>query len=135
MDAKDILKKYSYKIESELGNVNESEEYKEFKQESIKDLSSYERWANSLGNLISIKVSYKDKVKQEKYIKDAHISVTPQQVITLSMISFLLILFLTVISTIAIFFFTEKIQFTLLILGGSSGFVLLSTVICSKDTR
>ena len=119
MDSKDILEKYSSKIESQLDSNerSQSEEYSEFKREMIKENSPYERWAHSLGNVVSLKVSPKDRIKQEKLIKEAHLAVTPEQTITLAIVAFLVPVFLTILSTAAIFVITEKIQLSLVVLG------------------
>ena len=60
MRTEDILKKYSRKIEQQIGDfdLNEQEregasrEYMQFKQEMMPSLSRYEKWSQSLGNII-----------------------------------------------------------------------------------
>ena len=60
----EILNKYARKIESEMGSdipkrENYSQEYKQFKQNMLPDISRYKRWTDSLGNAIKIKLSQK----------------------------------------------------------------------------
>lgn len=114
----EILRKYSSKIESEIENAPKtSQDYKQFKLDMQIANSSYEKWAKSLGNLISIKVAEKDRIKIEKELKDAHLSVTPSQVLTLAMVSFLAIVFVTLASAFALYLINGEIQFILIILG------------------
>ena len=66
---KDIIEKYSRKLESEISSDFSSQtqaqayskEYSQFKSDMIPELSRYEKWAQSLGNIIKISVSQKDK--------------------------------------------------------------------------
>src|SRR3989344_6593632 len=109
---KDILEKYSKKLESQLGTFNAdesaeenySEEYERFRAEMVPELTRYERWANSLGNIIKIKVSEKDRVKVQRYLEIAHLNVTPSQALTLSLLSMLAIFFAAVLFAVAIYF-------------------------------
>ena len=56
---KEILEKYSRKLESQITTdyEDDSKEYIKFRQEMIPELSRYERWAKSLGNVIKIRVA------------------------------------------------------------------------------
>ena len=101
----DILKKYGAKIEEQMGGGGGgvastatanpeafSSIYQRFKQNMMPELSSYERWCNSLGNLFKVKVAEKDSVKIQKNINIAHLNVTPSHVAVLSIVVFLLTL-------------------------------------------
>ncbi|MEK6928140.1 MAG: hypothetical protein AABX11_06935 [Nanoarchaeota archaeon] len=117
-DVNDILRKYGARIESEIENSpHVSQEYKEFKLEMQVENSGYEKWAKSLGNILSIKVAEKDRIKIEKEIQDAHISVNPSQVLTLSMVSFISIVFFTLAIALAIYLINGQIQLMLIFLG------------------
>ncbi len=104
----EILEKYERKLESQLsvddGMENRfSAEYEKFRQEMIPELTRYERWAKSLGNVIGIKVAEKDRIKIQKHLDVAHLDVTASQALTLSLMSMLGIFFLTILSVVAYF--------------------------------
>ncbi len=105
----DILRKYSGKIESKINtqtsaqSSNYSQSYMRFKQEMAPDISRYERWCKSLGSLIKLNVSQKDREKIEKNLKIAHLDLEPWQPLTLSVMSFLTVFFLGLIISVAIF--------------------------------
>jgi len=105
--ANDIIKKYSQKLESQLHIENEksgeaiSGEYEQFLREMKPKLSTYEKWAQTLGNIISIRIAEKDRIKLQKYLDEAHVDVTPSQAMTLSLISMLLIFFGTLFACVA----------------------------------
>jgi hypothetical protein len=104
----EILRKYGAKIESQLGNKSSvassgySSEYVKFKAELAPDLTRYERWCNSLGSVIKLKVSEKDEQKMSKHLKAAHIDVEPWQALTLAVMSFVTIFFFGIISSLGI---------------------------------
>ncbi|MFH1290523.1 MAG: hypothetical protein ABIH92_03885 [Nanoarchaeota archaeon] len=113
--ASDVLKKYSQKLESQLGpgsagageqteGEGYSGEYETFKKEMSPELNRYERLAKSLGNIIKINVAEKDKKKIQGYLDAAHLDVTAGQALTLSLMSMLAIFFVTVLSIVAIYF-------------------------------
>ncbi len=109
---KDIINKYSRKIEKELyspySSPNQSREYQQFKSEMIPSLSPYEKWAKSLGSLIGLKISEKDRLKIQKYLETAHLDITPSQALTLSVISMLLVFFGILLIAVAIYFITAS---------------------------
>lgn len=81
----DILRKYGSKIESQV-NVDAasrvtksaySQEYVRFKSEMAPELSRYERWCRSLGNMIKLKVAEKDRLKIKRQLEIAHIDIAP----------------------------------------------------------
>ena len=119
VDAKDILKKYSAKIESQLDSsrAEVSSEYSQFKEDMIHENTLYERWAKTLGNLVSIKISEKDKTNIERTIKEAHVDVTPSQAATLSIIAMSLIFFITLLSTVLIYLVSDKFSILFFVLG------------------
>jgi len=55
-------------------------------------LSRYEQLCKTLGNIVKINVSEKDRAKIQKQLDVSHAEVTPSQTITLAMVSFILVL-------------------------------------------
>ena len=103
----EILRKYGSKLEgqiktTQIGNVKNSREYIKFKEEMVPELNGYERLCKSLGNVIKVKVSEKDKEKVRKQLELAHVDVTPSQALSLSIVSFLSVFFLGLFSSVAI---------------------------------
>ncbi len=110
--AEDIIKKYSRKIESEISSPltgEQSKDYTQFKEDMIQEISSYERWAKSLGSFIKINPSKKDEAKIQKYLEEAHIDVTPAQSTTLAAISFISVFLLTILISISIYLITSAV--------------------------
>lgn len=107
-DTKEILDRYSRKLESQLNvpgtNVDYSKEYVRFRDEMIPQLSRYERWAKSLGGVIKLNVAEKDRAKIQGFLNIAHLEVSASQALALSVFSALMIFFLTILSAAAIFF-------------------------------
>ncbi len=94
----EILKKYGSKIDSQIkSNQPEevySKEYLQFKHDMLPEISSYKRWADSLGNIIKIKISEKERVKIQRYLDIAHIEVEAKQSASLSIMAMIVTLFL-----------------------------------------
>jgi hypothetical protein len=121
----EILKKYSKKIEQEFGSFkpaeNYSREYTQFKQDMLPEMSRYKNWCNTLGNLVKMKVSGKDRKKIQRYLDIAHLDVDPSQTIALAVFSFVTVFFLTLLTTAAVFFITNSFPSLLLLLGLITG--------------
>jgi len=103
----EILKKYSSKIEGKIkttnvSNQNYSQSYLKFKDELSVELKGYEKWANTLGKSIKIKPSLKDDTRLKKAITSAHLNIEPWQALSLSVMAFLLVFFLGLVSSVAI---------------------------------
>lgn len=107
-DTKEILDRYSRKLESQLDsagtNADYSKEYVRFRDEMVPSLSRYERWAKSLGGLIKLNVAEKDRARIQGFLNIAHLEVSASQALALSVFSALMIFFLTIFSAAAIFF-------------------------------
>ncbi len=105
-DVKDILNKYSAKIEGQIKvdgkGKNYSREYVQFRNERSREFTSYERWCKSLGSLIKINFSKKDEEKVRKQIEIAHLEIEPWQALGLSVMAFLAVFMLGLISSVAI---------------------------------
>ena len=102
----EILAKYGEKIQSQLAverlpRGGYSADYRKFRNEMVPTLSRYERWANSFGNIVKIKASAKDRAKIENYLETAHLNVTPNQALTLSLVALIGIFLLTILSAVA----------------------------------
>ena len=65
------------------------------------NLSKYEKWCHSLGNVIKMKVSEKDALKVKKYLEIAHLDVEPWQALGLGVMVFLVVFFLGMILSLA----------------------------------
>ena len=106
-DIKDILKEYGSKIESRIATtgtkkVNYSQEYLKFKQEMVPQISRYEKWCKSVGSIIKLKISEKDKAEIKKHLEIAHLDLEPWQPLTLSVMSFLIIFLIGLFVSIAV---------------------------------
>ncbi len=106
---KEILDKYSKKLESQIDTTENpssetpSEEYIKFRKEMMPELSRYERWAKSLGNIIKIKIAEKDRKKLQSSLDAARLDVTPSEAATLALISMLGIFFLTILTAVSLY--------------------------------
>ena len=110
-DTEEILKKYKRKIEGQISSfetkkIDYSQEYRKFKDEMSPEISRYERWAKSLGNVIKLKISEKDSLKIKKYLDIAHLDLEPWQPITLSVMAFLSMLFIGILISLAVLLIT-----------------------------
>ena len=106
-EVEDILRKYGSKIESRIETtgikkVNYSQEYIKFKQEMAPEISRYEEWCKSVGSIIKLKVSEKDKTEIKKHLEIAHLDLEPWQPLTLSIMSFLIIFLIGLFVSISV---------------------------------
>ncbi len=120
-DVKDILEKYGAKIEGKINSSaseakNYTSAYSHFKKEISPELSKYEKWCNSLGKIIKLKVAEKDAVKVKKYLDIAHINVEPWQALGLGVIAFLSVFFLGLVFSIAGLLITGTFPFLFFLL-------------------
>jgi hypothetical protein len=109
----EILQKYGKKIEgqietTELGAVKDSKAYLKFKEESYRELTTYERWCNTLGNIVKMKPSKKDEEKIKRDIEIAHMNIEPWQAITLSVMVFLFVFILGILVSVLYTFTNEE---------------------------
>jgi len=122
----EILQKYSQKIEKEIkgyesvnpqiipgastiaGDMNDaavSKDYSQFKSDMMPELSKYEKWVKSLGSFIKIKLAVKDEIRISKQLSAAHLDIIPGEVVGLAMISFLLVFFIGILISVALYLF------------------------------
>lgn len=104
----DILRKYGSKIESrfstvENGKTDYSQEYVKFKDEMSPEISRFEGLCRSLGSIIKLKISEVDAGKIRKDLRTAHLDLEPSQPVTLSVVTFLSVLFIGLLISIAVF--------------------------------
>lgn len=122
MQVDEIFRKYGKKIEQQMktdafvGGKDYSKEYIQFKRDMAPELSRYEKWCQSLGNVIRLKVSQKDSIKIQKYLNVAHLDVTPSQVVTLALVSMLLSFFVGLLLSLAVFLIAESFPILLMFL-------------------
>ncbi len=98
-DIQDILKKYGAKIEkqiqtTDLAPENYSREYVDFKAELSPELTRYERWCQTLGSIIKLNASEKDKAEIGKHLRAAHLEIEPWQALNLAVMSFVAVFLL-----------------------------------------
>ncbi len=121
LSTKEILEKYSKKLESEITNSEEtptsSQDYSHFKKDMINELSRYERWCQSLGNILKVKVSEKDRVRIQKHLDVSKINVTPSQALSLSIVSFIGLFLLTLLVSVSILLITSEFPLLFAFLG------------------
>jgi Flp pilus assembly protein TadB len=121
LTTKEVLEKYGKKLEGRLefnsSRENYSDEYIKFKNDMVPEIGRYEKWAKSLGNFIKLKIAEKDRIKVERHLKVAHLDVTASQALTLAALSMLLVFFLTVLASIAIYFINSTVQILFGLLG------------------
>ena len=120
-DVKDILRKYGAKIEGKVDSSpatfgGYSSAYSTFKQEMAPELSKYEKWCKSLGNIIKLKVSEKDAVKIKKYLDIAHLDIEPWQALGLGVMVFITIFFFGLFFSAANLLITGNFPFLFFIL-------------------
>jgi Flp pilus assembly protein TadB len=124
-DVSNIIKKYSSKLSSDLKSQNQgySSDYKTFKEEMIPQLSNYEKWAKSLGNVLSIKVAENDRKKIQKFLDIAHLEATASQALTLSIVSLFTIFLLSLLICASIYLINPEINLPNLALLGFLGLI------------
>ena len=108
-DIGDILRKYGSKIQSEIStssseikNTDYSQEYIKFKEEMAPEISKYEKWCKSIGSLIKLRISEKDKAEIKKHLEIAHLDLEPWQPLTLGVMSFLIVFLIGIFISMAV---------------------------------
>jgi len=115
MDVKDVLAKYGSKIESQMGDEADmassySREYENFRNEMSPEFSRYERWCSTLGSFIKLKPAKKDEERIAKFIKIAHLNIEPWQALTLGIMAFLFIFFISILFSVAVMLLGEGVE-------------------------
>ena len=112
----EILRKHAARIEGSMrttnvDNTNYSRSYSRFKEEMAPELSQYERWCRSLGNIVKLKVAKKDEDKIRKSLEIAHLDLEPWQCVTLSVMVFIGVFLLGFLISAAIAIFQGGIAY------------------------
>ena len=113
----DILREYGAKLDSEINTSDEgaagignySQEYIQFKEEMAPEITRYERWCRSLGNIIRLNVAPNDAQKIQKQLSIAHVDLEPWQPLTLAVMAFLSIFFIGLLISVAILFISGSL--------------------------
>lgn len=117
----EILRKYGAKIESKMNNFQQDEsyskEYLQFKQDMLPEISSYKRWADSLGSIFKLKISEKERIKTQRYLDIAHLEVEAQQSATLAIVAMIGTLFLVFAAVLSISLLGNEFPLMLTFLG------------------
>ncbi|GBE19798.1 hypothetical protein BMS3Abin17_00527 [archaeon BMS3Abin17] len=103
----EVLRKYGSKIEGQIKSSNVksasySRSYVKFKEEMATEFSKYEKWCNSLGSFIRLKVSKKDEEKVKRQIEIAHLNIEPWQALTLSVMTFISVFLLGLLVSVSV---------------------------------
>ncbi len=114
-DIDEILKRHAARIEQRIKtevvqDVNYSQSYSKFKEEMAPELSKYERWCHTLGNVIKLKPAKKDEEKVKRNLDIAHLDLQPWQPITLSVMAFIGVFFMGLLISVAIAFFKGGLE-------------------------
>ncbi|MEM4215146.1 MAG: hypothetical protein QW484_02160 [Candidatus Pacearchaeota archaeon] len=118
-ELKDILKKFETKIEKELREEAPSDysvEYRKFRTETLAPLSSYERACKNFGKILKLKLSSKDEERISKDLKTAHLEIEPSEAAGLAVFALIVSILISLLTSVAIFFFTESFPFLLFML-------------------
>ncbi|OGJ16503.1 hypothetical protein A3K74_00115 [Candidatus Pacearchaeota archaeon RBG_13_33_26] len=108
----EILQKHAARIEqsikttpTDIEKVNFSQSYTRFKEEMAPELTRFEKWCNSLGNIVKLKISKKEEEKTKRFLEIAHLELEPWQPVTLGIVVFIGIFILGLLLSVAIFLF------------------------------
>ncbi len=123
-DIKRIIEKYERKLGSQIAVDNSqyassdeiSREYSKFKDDMIPQISRYERMCKSVGNAIKINVKQSDAIRIQRELDIAHLDATPSQAFGLAFVSFIIVFFLGILATAAIYVFSGRISLSFILL-------------------
>jgi hypothetical protein len=123
-DTSKILDKYGRKLsmfesfnpENAKSEYEISNEFTLFKEDMMPQLSRFERLCNNIGGMIKLKLAQKDEARLQKEINSAHVNVTPSQVVSLAMLSFILVFIGGLLLSVAIYMFTLSFSFLMVFL-------------------
>ncbi len=104
----DVMKKYGAMLQGDINNFNSnfnpteySKSYQDFRKNLIPTYTFYEKACKSLGGVIKMNPSQKDKEVLQKNIDSAHLNITSAEAAGLAVVSFLLFFLLGVLFTSA----------------------------------
>jgi hypothetical protein len=113
-DVDEILNKYGSKIEKEIAteeHIEYSKEYRQFKEESMPNLTRFERLCKNIGRLIRIRVKKSDDERISKELQTAHLDITASDVMAFSILVLVLGLLVSVVAIIGIYLATAAFSF------------------------
>ena len=106
-DIKEIIEKYSSKLEREIKSESlesgYSKEYLKFKEELSPELSNFEKFAKGAGKIIKFKLKEKDRLKTTALLERAHIEISAEDASAFSLIAFILTLLFSVFIVAGLF--------------------------------
>ena len=131
MNIDEIMKKYGRKIEQEVNLKRDfvqdrdfSREFMQFKSDMMPSLSRYEKWCQSLGNIIKLRISPKDEIKIGRQLEIAHLDVSPSQAVGLGLTAFFISFLTALLISVAVFLITNSFPILFLFLLLLSSFFL-----------
>lgn len=123
MAVDDVLRAYSRDLRVSMGSnfsglseENISQDYIDFKSDTLPELSRYEKWASVLGGVIKIGLSSKDRAEIEKNLERAHVNVSASEVAGLAVMTFILIMLFGGGVSLAWWSFFNEIPYLLMLL-------------------
>jgi len=118
-ETRDIISKYNSMLESAIKQEKSSDysiEYSRFRQEALRNYSTYEKLCKSVGKTLKIKLSVKDEEKISKALKTSHIEVEPGEAAGLAVITLVTCFLLSVMISAAIYLLTNSFPLLIFIL-------------------
>ena len=113
-DVDDILRKYKKEIESKISSSDVgstySREYVKFKEEMYPKISGYEKLCKSLGSVLKLNFSEKDTKETKKNLDIAHLDLEAWQPLTLSVVSFMIVLLAGIFISVAVVLIRGSVQ-------------------------
>jgi len=74
------------------------------------ELSKYEKWCRSLGNIVKLNVAEKDKQQIKRQLEIAHLDVEPSQALTLSVMSFVIVFLVGLLISVSVLLIKGSIE-------------------------
>ncbi len=106
-EVKDVLNKYggklSQEVNSDIKSGDVSKDYIQFKKDMLPTLSNFEKRAKVFGDIIKLSISKKDGTKMQKYLDNAHLDVSPKEVVSYAFLSSFLVFFVALLLFIGFF--------------------------------
>jgi Flp pilus assembly protein TadB len=110
--AKELIKKFESKMEREFFNEmpqDYSKEYEQFRRETLKNLSWYEKACKNVGRSFKVKLKKKDEEKLQKDVEISHLDIKPNEASGFAWFTLLASLFLTFLISVAIFLVSNQL--------------------------
>jgi len=106
-DVRDILRKHGARIEQQIETspaegMDFSREYLKFRQEMMKEFSSFEKWCHSLGKIVKLRLNARDEFNIKEHLEAAHLDVEPWQALGLAVMGFLGVFFIGLLISVAV---------------------------------